>query len=922
MKKLLFTLTAVICVILLCMSVFASKTTVYVSVNGDDTASGTAEAPLKTLYSAFRALPYGGTIVVCDELSLSLTEFPKSNGIITVTSHDGTTDYRTSGAKLTLKDNMHLKSAVNFENINFKVTETGINFICNGNYTCFGEGIKVTTANLGVEHPNITVGASGLVGSDGGFVEVHSGTFSRLYGGLTGTNSAKATGDFTVAIYGGTFKQALYFAGVTEATGTHNAYIYGGKFENGLVGAAVSDISGELNITVYGGEFTSDAYLRPATSGTLSGKCTINVLGGNIKSIFNTSGGSLTGNLVINLASGIKLTSNPYTAYTSTVSDAQAEQIEEANGIALESAKAQKTPAATENPLTSRESKYTGIADKATSFTKKTAGGDFDNDGVITLLDVLRAFTSACGTYSETADINEDKAVSVQDCILILKSALSNQEPIAEYTVNNVISRLVRYGGAAVTDNTFEKGYIFGSTEEASYSVYSNVELKENAIAGIFFGCNVANPNLQSGYYFEVNTSEESLKVYRIENSTYRTVADKKLHLLSNEAEIKVTYGKTADNSVQFYFNDNPLVTDYYFDFDLTLASKGKGVGIYVENATATTPVVVKEAPEMYAQTYLNPIINNLTDPDIFYEDGVYYIYGTKSGGTSDGVQCFTTSDFVTFEDQGIILSQTDAYGDGNIVAANIIKSGGIYCMFYLQESTSLGVNTTAFATASSPTGPFVTETKVPLTNATDLIGGQPFLDDDGSVYLVYTRTTGGNKTCVAKVNLADGKAELDLSTETLLILPTQEWEYAKASVAECGFIIKHDGTYYLIYAGGNYNSTYGVGYATADNIYGPYTKYEYNPIMWSNDQAFGNGAASVFVSPDASEHFIIYLRNTGHSVTRPLNTCIDRIRFVENPYGGPDILEIEGASVSPRSLPSGIGSNFAFDYQMARWHW
>ena len=137
-----------------------------------------------------------------------------------------------------------------------------------------------------------------------------------------------------------------------------------------------------------------------------------------------------------------------------------------------------------------------------------------------------------------------------------------------------------------------------------------------------------------------------------------------------------------------------------------------------------------------------------------------------------------------------------------------------------------------------------------------------------------------------------------------------------------CGFQRLGFVTYHMIYAGGNYNSTYGVGYATSDNIYGPYTKYEHNPIMWSNDQAFGNGAASVFVSPDASEHFIIYLRNHSYTTTRPLETCIDRIRFVPSTNGGADILEIAGATVTPQALPSGIGCGKDIDYQTLRWHW
>ena len=920
MKKILIIFAFVL---VLCVSAFAADT-VYVSSNGDDAAAGTKEAPFATLYTAFRALPYGGKIVVMNSLSLDLTEFPASKGLVTVTSYDGTTDY-SAKAMLVLNKNVYIKSAVKFEKIRFKVNDTNISIIASGNYTCFGEGISMIKAFADYDYPHVVAGASGLVGSDGGHLEIYSGTYGRIYGGATGTNSAAQSGNMTVAIYGGEFNNVFYLTGVTEFTGNANICIYGGTFNNGFAGAAISNISGNIDLTIYGGSFGDDSYVRPATNGTLSGKCTVNILGGNVKKIYNTdTNGSVTGDLKINLTDSISLSHNPFKSVTAVVTSDDVTAITGANDTALAASSAAKLPADTANPLTSRETKYSGIATKATTFKKETAGGDFDGDGIVTLLDTLRAFKAACGNYNELADINEDKEISVFECMLILSAALNNDgAPITEYTVTNSISRLIRYGNAVVSENTFNCGYVFGTTTDAAYTVSSKVEFEDGGLVGIFFGCNSTNPAaISSGYYFEADTENEVLTVYRIENSIYRVIAEKKLHLLSNEAQIKAVYSKTQENAVQLYFNDNPLINDYYFDFDLILESKGTAVGMYVQNATATTPVVTPEVTAAATSTYTNYILGGITDPEIYYENGIYYIYGTKSSGTSEGVECFTTRDFVTFEEKGVVLAKTDGYGDKNIVAANVIKSGDIYYMFYLQESEALGVNTTSFATATSPKGPFVTEDKVPLVENTDIIGGQPFVDEDGTVYLVYTRTKGGNKTYVAKVVLEDGNAELDLTTESQLLIPTEEWEYAKASVVECGFIIKHEGTYYLIYAGGNYNSTYGVGYATSDNIYGPYTKYSHNPILWSNDQAFGNGAASVFVSPDASEHFIIYLRNNGHTVTRPLNTCIDRIRFVTNPYGGPDILEIEGASVSPRPLPSGIGSSVAFDYQSARWHW
>ena len=924
MKKIILPLLLVLIISVFCLPSFAAENTVYISASGDDTALGTAQAPMKSLYAAIRALPYGGTIVVCDEIVLESTELPKANGLITITSVDSNTDYRTLGnACLALGGNIYLKSAVKFENLDFTFFESNINFVCNGNYACFGEGLNFTPTANTLTYPLIVAGSIGLVAADGGYVEVHSGTYSRIYGGAIGINSAAHGGNTTIAIYGGTFNSTFYMAGVTEAIGNVNIYIYGGDFKAGLAGAAISDFSGNLYVSVYDGTFDNiNSYIRPATKGNLTGSCTFNIAGSNLSKIYNVDDGSITGDLKINLASEIILSACPFEA--STLSSDELSKLKEFDLASIAAAKEAKYPKYTDNPLTTRNSSYKGISPKATAFIKETPGGDFDKDEKISLLDALRAFkTTVSGNYNPTADINEDKKVSVNDALLILARALSDGTPITEYSVNNNISKnLIRYGDATVTDNKISTGYIFGTTADKAYSLYSKVKLENDSVVGLYFGCSSSSPATANGYYFEANTVDKTLTVYRIENSCYRKISDRGINLLSNEAEIKITYGVSSqENAVQLYFNDNPLVSEHYLDFDLALESKGTGVGLYVENATATIPVVVSENVPENVTTYKNNIISSLTDPEIYYEEGTYYIYGTKSGGLS-GVLCYTTTDFVTFTELGTVIDVEDGFGDKSVTAANIVKYDDVYYMFYLQESNTLGYSTTGYVTSTSPAGPFKNDEKVPLTDETDLIGGQPFVDDDGVAYLIYTRTTGGNRTYISKLILGDGKAELDLSTETLLLEPSAEWEYAKASVLECGFIVKHNGTYYLIYAGGNYNSTYGVGYATSDNIYGPYTKYEHNPIMWSNDQAFGNGAASVFVSPDVTEHFIIYLRNNSPTTARPLNTCIDRIRFIPDTKGGADILEIAGATVTPQALPSGIGSTAPIDYQTARWHW
>ena len=50
------------------------------------------------------------------------------------------------------------------------------------------------------------------------------------------------------------------------------------------------------------------------------------------------------------------------------------------------------------------------------------------------------------------------------------------------------------------------------------------------------------------------------------------------------------------------------------------------------------------------------------------------------------------------------------------------------------------------------------------------------------------------------------------------------------------------------------------------------------------------------------------YLRHNAITSVRPLNTCIDRIKFVPDPAGGADILSVYGPTVTPQPLPSSAG--------------
>src|SRR5690606_8983549 len=73
-----------------------------------------------------------------------------------------------------------------------------------------------------------------------------------------------------------------------------------------------------------------------------------------------------------------------------------------------------------------------------------------------------------------------------------------------------------------------------------------------------------------------------------------------------------------------------------------------------------------------------------------------------------------------------------------------------------------------------------------------------------------------------------------------------REWE---RPLIENPSLLFHGGIYYLIYSANWWESEhYAVGYATAENLFGPYTKPEEGPVLRSgNGEIRGPGGASFF---------------------------------------------------------------------------
>jgi len=260
------------------------------------------------------------------------------------------------------------------------------------------------------------------------------------------------------------------------------------------------------------------------------------------------------------------------------------------------------------------------------------------------------------------------------------------------------------------------------------------------------------------------------------------------------------------------------------------------------------------------ADTYTNPVIPEIgpADPAVIRHDGKYYMYCT---GDNRSYHVYTSYDLVNWS-KG---SRVFVPGGVNIWAPDIYynQADQTFYMYYTAD-WNIGV-----ATCDTPDGIFVDQGV--LLNG--YIDAHLFRDDDGSLYLYYTN--------VGTIYVQVMTDLLHLGANRNQVMhPTEPWETAAGSVTEGPWLLKHDGTYYLLYSGSGANTPYyAVGYATASHPMGPWTKYPGNPIISRGDGVYGPGHGCV-TTDDAGNLWHVYHQKNTSDVAWDRFICIDPMWF------------------------------------------
>lgn len=424
--------------------------------------------------------------------------------------------------------------------------------------------------------------------------------------------------------------------------------------------------------------------------------------------------------------------------------------------------------------------------------------------------------------------------------------------------------------------------------------------LAPKGISKIFFGMTDVN----NGYAFEINESSETLAFYQIKNGEYHRLGVKNMPVYEGEhfASVEVTDKVATVTFDAFFENENAF---WSFSFRLDDYKAGK-FGAMLDGGSIKSLSVI-ETDSITGETYTNPV-NWGPDPDVLFYDGTYYLYNRITSG-DDIFRVYTSSDMTKWVARDtVFVNDPSIHNVQHYMSPNVMYYDGTFYLFYAAKN-SAGSNRLYCATSDSPYGPFTHKHgQIPLHDVPE-IGGHPYFDEDtGKVYMTYVRFGNGNHIWIEEVTLADDKAIPVPGTLTKIISPTREYENdGYGHISEGGVLYKHNGYYYMIYATGHYEGHYGESYAISKDILGPYVKYEYNDILTWNEHINGTGDGVFVKSPDGQELYMVYHKHYTTDTVPPRYTCIDKIKFVKDPNGGPDILTVQGPSTTPQAKPSNI---------------
>jgi arabinan endo-1,5-alpha-L-arabinosidase len=268
---------------------------------------------------------------------------------------------------------------------------------------------------------------------------------------------------------------------------------------------------------------------------------------------------------------------------------------------------------------------------------------------------------------------------------------------------------------------------------------------------------------------------------------------------------------------------------------NISICSKivARALLLIVSSSCINTPTLEPSpTPVPAPATFTNPVLDqDFPDPDVLKVGDDYYAYATNANDVN--IQAAKSTDLVHWQVLGEVLPTLPIWAVqsfGWAWAPEVFSPAeGQYVMYFVARF-AIGFDGTqciGAATGEDPAGPFVPSHPEPFicqTGEGGSIDPSMFLDTGGQRYVLWKNdgnSAGYQVWLYMQMVSADGLT-LQGQPQRLLTVD-QTWE---GTLIEAPTLWQQDGKYYLFYSANAYDDRrYAVGYAVAENIFGPYVK-------------------------------------------------------------------------------------------------
>jgi len=318
--------------------------------------------------------------------------------------------------------------------------------------------------------------------------------------------------------------------------------------------------------------------------------------------------------------------------------------------------------------------------------------------------------------------------------------------------------------------------------------------------------------------------------------------------------------------------------------------------------APTSGPSTPRPAPSAAGRAaYRNPVYrHDGGDPAVIRgEDGSYYAFTTNStyAGRTVHIPTLRSSDLVHWRFVGDALPRLPSWAHGDVWGPDIRRFGGRFVLLFAARDRLTGSMQLGEATAPTAAGPYRPGGRL-VDWQHERIDPDVLTAADGSKILYWTE---GNDVLAARFDTGDLHVRGPRRT---VLLPIGEEGTGYQSVVEGTWAMRHGGWFYLFTSGDRCcvaNPHYAVSVARSRSPFGPFVRFEGNPILAANEGFRGPGHCSV-ITDAAGRDWIVYHAMPAWSPSNARMLMVDRLRWHD---GWPEVNGGRGPSRSSSGRPS-----------------